>query len=332
MSLTEFDIIAQYFTRPSSQASVDKSIGDDCAILTLNSNKRLVMSMDTMVEGRHFPESAEAFDIATRALCTSLSDLAAMGAKPLWFTLGLTLPSVDHDWLANFSRGLFSIADQFAVDLIGGDTTQGPLTITIQVHGEIDAGAGLMRSQAKVGDAIYVTGHLGDGAAALELLLSGSVAGKEVTADVDHYLRQRFYSPLPQITTGMQVAALANAAIDISDGLVADVEHIAKASGVQMMIHLEQLPIAPCLQTYDESRYFAWALSGGDDYQLLFTADKTQQQSIDAFIAKGTISATKIGEVCENGDKTHQGNGVILTLNGLPYEQSLYKGYQHFAS
>ena len=170
MSLNEFSLIKQFFTRQAQQASVIKSVGDDCAILSVPNHQQLVLSMDTLVAGRHFPESATPYQIATRALCTSVSDLAAMGAKPLWFTLGLTLPSADEPWLAQFSAGLFAAAAPLNIDLIGGDTTKGPLTITVQAHGVVDKECALQRDAAQQNDRVFVSGYLGDGAAALALI------------------------------------------------------------------------------------------------------------------------------------------------------------------
>ncbi len=327
MSLGEFDVIKHYFTRPPSQPSVVKAVGDDCAVLSPSSGKQLVMSMDTLVSGRHFPASATPYQIATRALCTSLSDLAAMGAKPLYFTLGLTLPDISEPWLRSFSEGLFSIAEAFGIDLVGGDTTQGPLTITVQVHGEVDFGKGLMRHQAQVGDTVFVTGSVGDGAAALALL-QGELS---VGAEAETYLIDRFYAPQPQLIVGQQLIGVANAAIDVSDGLLADVEHIAKASRVNIMLNVEKLPIAACLQTVDNRQYEAWALSGGDDYQLLFTVSQDKLPQVNALIQQQVISATAIGQVnAMPSDLLAAGQWVTCSLNGKPYNYKT-KGYDHFA-
>lgn len=323
MSLHEFDVIKKYFTRPSAHSSVNKSVGDDCAIVTVAPTKQLVMSMDTLVSGRHFPENAQPYDIASRALCTSLSDLAAMGAKPLWFTLGLTLPSVDDAWLHAFSRGLFAIADTFAIDLIGGDTTQGPLTITVQVHGEVDVGCALRRDQAQVGDEVFVTGCLGDGAAALAVLQNALA----VDRSVGDYLQDRFYAPTPQIIIGLQLQGLANAAIDISDGLLADASHIAVSSHVAIELNVECLPIAPCLAFIESDKIVSWALSGGDDYQLLFTVNAQHALIMHERIKQGKLNATAIGRVI-SGDPE-----VRCVMRGEPYSlQYIQSGYQHFAS
>lgn len=321
MSLYEFDIIKKYFTRSSTQPSVEKSVGDDCAILTPSANKQLVMSMDTLVAGRHFPESASPYDIATRALCTSVSDLAAMGAKPLWFTLGLTLPDVDEPWLQAFSEGLFSIADQYAMDLIGGDTTQGALTITVQVHGEVEQGKVLCRDQAQAGDKVFVTGFLGDGAAALAMIQQQL----SVSPEQEKYLHARFYSPLPQISAGLQLAGIAHAGIDISDGLLADAQHIANASGVSIELQLESLPQQPLLVDLEQEQMRQWMLSGGDDYQLLFTVNEKQLSVVQSLIDQGLLIATQIGTVCTGEPQ------VRCYLQG-EYQPQQPLGYQHFAS
>ena len=323
MSLHEFDVIKKYFTRPPVHSSVNKSVGDDCAIVTLDPSKQLVMSMDTLVSGRHFPEHAQPYDIATRALCTSLSDLAAMGAKPLWFTLGLTLPSVDEPWLEAFSQGLLTIADAFSIDLIGGDTTQGPLTITVQVHGEVDRGCALCRDQAQSGDEVFVTGYLGDGAAALAVL-QDKLSVDNVTRD---YLHHRFYAPTPHIIIGQQLKGLANSAIDISDGLLADALHIATSSHIAIELNLECLPVAPELQFIGQDKILPWMLSGGDDYQLLFTVNTRHSLAVHQLIKQGKLNATAIGQVV-SGDPQ-----VRCIMHGEPYSlRNTQAGYQHFAS
>ncbi len=350
MPLGEFEIIKKYFHRQVMQSSVVKSVGDDCAILSHSENKHLVMSMDTMVCGRHFPEDMDPYHIGSRALCTSLSDLAAMGAKPLYFTLGLTLPNASEEWLASFSAGLFSIAEKFSCDLIGGDTTQGPLTITVQVHGEVDKGSALRRDAALIGDAVFVTGTLGDGAAALALLQGkreeqgpGSELKKKESLDSggEQYLLQRFYAPLPQILAGQKLLSYANAAIDISDGLLADAQHIADNSQVGINIDVERLPISVAAKHFGVKDCYSWALTGGDDYQLLFTVSQEHLNAIQKLIEAGDLDATHIGEVVKLNAKldARDQSSVNCFLNGEPYQKNnnnidndSYAGYQHFAS
>jgi thiamine-monophosphate kinase len=339
MSLNEFSLIKQFFTRQAQQPSVIKSVGDDCAILSVPNNQQLVLSMDTLVAGRHFPESATPYQIATRALCTSVSDLAAMGATPLWFTLGLTLPSSDELWLAQFSEGLFAAAAPFGMDLIGGDTTKGPLAITIQAHGAVDKDCALQRDTAQESDRVFVGGYMGDGAAALALLQKKITASAELTA----YLVSRFYSPTPQVALGQAIAPFAHAAIDISDGLLADAQHIADASRVSLIIDVDRLPLHPllndCLQKgilgYERDTLLNWALTGGDDYQLLFTVSESQLAAVNALIDNQLIHATEIGTVvaASDGVQCAVQYDVQCTMNGAPYALSTrHRGYQHFTA
>lgn len=329
MSLNEFDLINTYFKRPAKHSSIIKSIGDDCALLTVPEGYQLAVSMDTLVSGRHFPEEALPGEIAQRAFCTCLSDLASMGAEPRWFTLGLTLPASDKGWLAAFSEGLFELADEYDCELVGGDTTQGPLTISIQVHGVVPAGAALTRNAATVGDKVYVTGCVGDGAAALALLLKNIAVDTEST----QYLRQRFYRPEPQIKAAELLRPYANAAIDISDGLVADLQHIAKASSVDIEIDTTKIPISPASllisDQLSDTSALDFALVGGDDYQLAFTVPKKYEDDIQALIAQDVLKATAIGDIVKS--KTAQPEVRCFAGDQL-LDLSAKKGYQHFAS
>lgn len=335
MSLNEFSLIKQFFTRQAQQSSVIKSVGDDCAILSVPHNQQLVVSMDTLVAGRHFPESATPYQIATRAFCTSVSDLAAMGATPLWFTLGLTLPSSDEQWLSQFSEGLFAAAKPFNMDLVGGDTTKGPLTITVQAHGVVEQDCALQRDTAQIGDRVFVSGYLGDGAAALALLQHKITASDKLS----DYLVSRFYSPMPQIALGQAIAPFTHAAIDISDGLLADAQHIADASQVSLVVDVDRLPIHPSLHDamqkgmlgYERDAILSWALTGGDDYQLLFTVSESQLPAVNALIEDKLIHATDIGRVV--AANTGEQYTVQCAMNGAPYSpSSQHRGYQHFTA
>ena len=312
---TEFGIIQRFFSTISlGDASVPCGIGDDCAVLNLTPGHQLAVSMDTLVAGRHFLENAHPYDIATRALAVNLSDLAAMGATPKWFTLGLTLPEVDVAWLKCFSKGLSNMASDHSCLLVGGDTTQGPLSITIQVHGELPAGKALKRSLARVGDSVYVSAHLGDGAAAL-MMLQKQLAVDEVE---QAYLHQRFYAPEPQIALGQALLNKAHAAIDVSDGLLADLGHIAEQSGVGMNIFIDQLPFSPVVSRVaktDRAQALAWALSGGDDYQLAFTGPAGLMNTID--------NITCIGEVVQGDTIACYDGDTLFNYQGT-------HGYQHF--
>ena len=294
-------------------------IGDDAALVNPSPNFQLVVATDTLVESVHFPVDASAEQIATRALCVNLSDMAAMGATPRWFTLALTLEKADAPWLAGFSRGLAQVADEFALALIGGDTTAGPLTISMTLIGEVPVGEALPRAGANVGDSIYVTGTLGDGAAALRLLMSNDERG---LVDSERLL-MRFYRPKPQIQVGLKLRGIANACIDISDGLVADLGHICRSSGVSANLWSEKLPIDPELVQRFPKQALTWALSGGDDYQLCFTVAEADLGLIDALIAQGELDATMIGQIQA---VTDGGCQVLVDDKHV----ALKRGFDHF--
>lgn len=317
--MDEFALIQRYFASARRSGDVLTGIGDDCAVVQPPAGRHLVMSIDTMVEGVHFPASAAAEHIGARVMCGALSDLAAMGAQAHWFTLALTVAEADERWLAGFSEGLLSVADAHACCLIGGDTTCGPLTVSVQVHGSVAPGQALLRSGARPGDALYVTGCLGDGAAALAVL-QGRLQVDDTAAK---YLHQRFYRPMPQLLAGALLAGVASAAIDVSDGLCADLEKICHASSVGAQVDVSRLPIAEIWReqaTADEC--LQWALAGGDDYQLCFTVPQTQMGKVDAWIASGVLDASAIGEITGL-------SGVSLVNEGRPY-QPASRGYNHF--
>jgi len=345
--LKEFDIINHFFKRPSLsdsdslaidsdlKESVVKSIGDDCAILSVPDKHHLVLSMDTLVSGRHFPDDALPAQIATRAFCTCLSDLAAMGATPCWFTLGLTMPQADIKWIAAFSESLLGIAREYQCELIGGDTTQGPLTITLQVHGVVEQGKSLRRDQATVGDRVFVTGCLGDGAAALALI-NNEAANNTIEIDDKAYLEERFYCPQPQIQSGLKIVNHSRCGIDISDGLLADLQHIATASEVSLEIDVDKVPISmACKNLVGDTVALSCALSGGDDYQVAFTVPESHLLSLGKLIQDESIVATEIGRVTCAVERDNDYN-VRCFRNGEPVmiDDVLVddKGYQHFAS
>lgn len=283
MPSSEFSIISRYFSSLGRGPAVDLSVGDDCAILQLGPQERLATSIDTLVEGVHFPKDAFPEDIGFRAVAVAASDLAAMGARPIGMTLALTLPDADDFWLNAFSNGIGAAVSAFGIPLVGGDTTRGPLSITVQVMGALPSDAALLRSGAMAGDGVYVSGTLGDAAAGLAFLQSdslkdGSLKGSWLP-EPDHaeYLLARFYRPQARLELGMQLLHIASAAIDISDGLVADATHIANASGVAIVIEPELLPLSEALLAHpssDQARL--WALTGGDDYELCFTLPPKQ--------------------------------------------------------
>ena len=267
MSASEFSLIYRYFAGLGAGAAVDLGVGDDCAIVRLAAGERLATSVDTMVEGRHFFADSFPEDIGYRAVSVAASDLAAMGARPLGMTLALTLPEADDFWLHSFSQGVAQASSQYQLPLIGGDTTSGSLTISVQVLGSLPQEHALLRSGAQPGDEVYVSGTLGDAAGALAFL-----AGDwQPEPEHGEYLLDRFSRPHAQLELGAQLLFTASAAIDVSDGLLADAGHMAAASGVKIVVDPGALPLSPALASHDSpDTVQRWALSGGDDYQLCF--------------------------------------------------------------
>ncbi len=322
MALGEFDLIRQFFCRDSGPdgRGVVLGIGDDCALLQVPEGKQLAVSLDTLVADVHFPATAAPGLIAERALRVNLSDLAAMGAEPLWFTLGLTLPASDTNWLRDFSQGLFRVADEYKIKLVGGDTTRGPLAFSIQVHGAVTPGQALLRSGAKPGDQVFVTGPVGDGAAALAIIQQQLV---DVDSAAYNYLLNRYYRPEPQLKAGRLLAGIASAALDISDGLMADLGHICTRSGVGAEIVAERLPLSDAVSRYvDPQQALNWALSGGDDYQLCFTVPEAKVGLVEALARQHRLPLTAIGRIVD-------GTGVRCLWQGRPLMVA-QTGYQHF--
>lgn len=319
MAVGEFELIKEYFFRNAASYGVALGIGDDCALLKVPQDKQLAVSMDTLVGDVHFPGNADPELIAERALRVNLSDLAAMGAEPLWFTLGLTLPKTDEHWLKGFSQGLFRVANDFNISLVGGDTTRGNLSITIQVHGAVDPNKALLRGNASVGDSVFVTGPLGDGAAALAVIKKELEVGKSAF----NYFMNHYYRPQPQITAGQHLGGIASSGIDISDGLVADLGHICEESGVGADVFLERLPLSePLNKLVEPEQALQWALSGGDDYHLCFTVPTEKMKVFEALCSRHRLHTTLIGRITD-------AKGVRCLLKGD--EVVLDKtGYQHF--
>lgn len=311
----EFDLITSLFSK-SRAPSFDLGIGDDAAVFSPPSNQSLVLSIDTSVEGRHFPAGFPPEFIAKRALGSALSDLAAMGAQPHHFTMALTLPEFDMVWCERFSTGLYDLAEQFDISLVGGDTTKGPLTISIQVHGLVDKGNYLSRSSASPDDLIFVSGCLGDAHAGLLLALEG----KELTEPYQQALFESFASPTPQIALGLEVNGIASSALDISDGLLADLEHLCCASGLSAELELSVVPLSDNLLRYRDYDFaLQAALNGGDDYQLLVTAssDKRQRLLELGFIEIGAMLAD-------------EGSVLSAKLNGESVALPEKRGFDHF--
>jgi len=305
--MDEFELISRYFDRKGRMPGVVIGIGDDGAVLTPDRNKQQVQVIDTLSEGVHFPADTDPADIGYRVVAVNLSDIAAMGAKPRWMSLALTLPDPGEQWLESFASGLFDAADAFGVALIGGDTTRGPvITVTVTIIGDIDCGAALPRSGARQGDAIFVTGTLGDAAAGLELLQRG---------DFDDFLVGRFLRPVPRIEIGQALAGKAHAAIDISDGLAGDLGKLLAASGVGAEIDIDKLPLSGSLcARFDTEERQQLALCGGDDYELCFAATLDSVQEISGI--------TRIGTVMESPGLTCRRGGDIVEVDD--------SGYRHF--
>ena len=269
MGLGEFDLIAQYFTEIGDSPSVRLAVGDDAAALELPDGHALLVSTDTAVSGVHFLSDAPPAVIAYRAIMAAASDLAAMGAKPEGMLLALTLPEADPEWLALFAEGVRQASEVTRLPLIGGDTTRGPLSLTVTVLGSTPKGGFLTRSGAHAGDRLCVTGTLGDAAAGLSLLVGADTA---IASAHIAFLRERYYRPTARLTLGQALNGVATSAIDISDGLLADAGHLARASGVGLVIDGRALPISVALSAHpDSDQILQWALRGGDDYELLFT-------------------------------------------------------------
>jgi thiamine-monophosphate kinase len=321
--LDEFDIIGRYFGRQGlRRADVIVGIGDDAAILRVPEGQDLVVAIDTLISGVHFPEDTPPACIGYKALAVNLSDLAAMGAVPAWATLAMSLPHVDRAWLAAFCRGFFALADEYDVQLIGGDTTRGPLSMSVQVHGLLPRGHGLRRSGARVGDRVFVTGRLGEAAMALQWL-----QGRRQLAVADDVLRaclERLNRPRPRVEFGLRLRELATSAIDVSDGLVADLGHILTASGVGAKIDLGLLPtLAELIPELAPEHAWDLALSGGDDYELCFTVAADREHALVDIATECKVCVTRIGEIVAD---------TALRLqcpDGSRFEPTA-TGYRHF--
>ncbi|PWB13556.1 thiamine-phosphate kinase [Acinetobacter sp. AM] len=305
--MAEFSIIETYFNRAHNY-SVDLGVGDDSALLTPPPQQQLVICTDTLIAGRHFPLDTPAHAIGWKSVAVNLSDIAAMGAKPHSILLALSLPQIDHDWLKDFSQGLYDCCDQFGVSLIGGDTTQSPhLTISVTALGWVDTGQAVKRSGAQVGDYVCVSGQVGDAAYGLQ--------------HPNHALKQRLDYPTPRCQLGQQLKGVASAMIDVSDGLAQDLGHILKASQVGARLQLEQLPIDVSLQHLTQVQQWQYALAGGDDYELCFTISpqnyqRLLQQQLD-------VKITVIGTITTSTGLTFEKDGKDHPLQ--------FQGYQHFA-
>jgi thiamine-monophosphate kinase len=320
--LGEFELIRRFFVRNQGtrrESGVILGIGDDAALLELPKGADLVAAVDTIVAGRHFPEDADARSIGHRALAVNLSDIAAMGATPLWATLALTMPSVDPEWLAGFATGFLDLADAHAVALVGGDTTRGPLTVSVQILGHVPHGAALRRSGGRAGDLLAVSGTLGDAAAGLAMLkASPPSAGRHV----DELIRRFDYAE-PRVQLGLSARGIATAAMDLSDGLVGDLPKLAQASGLAARISVERLPLSAAMRAaVSAEQALDWALAGGDDYELLLAVPPRRFAELKAAADRLNLMLTTIGEFCD-------GVGVTWSRNGKEFVPGV-SGFDHF--
>lgn len=315
---SEFDLINRYFNRPARHTVL--GVGDDAALLALTPGHELAASIDTLVEGVHFFPDVAAESLGHKALAVNLSDLAAMGAAPKWAMLALTIPKADEAWLEGFARGFFALAAEYDVDLIGGDTTRGPRNICVQIMGEIPQGMALRRDGAKTGDDVWVSGHVGDAAAAVahlkgELRLPGSL--------LTHCLA-RLERPAPRVALGRMLVGLANSVIDISDGLVADLGHICERSGVGAEIGFTAIPCSTELLPLRAKAPVTRAiLSGGDDYELCFTTPVDRRSGVEALSVQAGLALTRIGSIVA-------GSGVVVMDHAGKPMSVKDGGFDHF--
>jgi thiamine-monophosphate kinase len=317
----EFELIRRYFDRAGEAGGVRIGIGDDGAVLEPTPGRALVSVVDTLVEGVHWPAELQAADVGFRAVAVNVSDVAAMGGRPRWMTLALTLPDADERWLGGFASGLFEAAEHYGTALVGGDVTRGAQTVvTVQVTGEVDPQHVLTRSGASPGDALYVTGTTGDAAAGLRLLRT---RGQEIEADRE-YLVARFARPGVPLDFAVSLARIASAGIDVSDGLYADAAKLLAASGAGGVIATEWLPVSDALaRLYPEAQRLPLMLSGGDDYELCFTADPATEREILEAGKRHGVRVTRIGNVNDGDRLTCRRNGAEIDFAD--------PGYRHFA-
>jgi thiamine-monophosphate kinase len=321
MLLTEFELIENYFSsHKNARSDVIVGIGDDAAIVRVPPEKELVVSTDTLIAGVHFPTETSPEDIGYKALAVNLSDFAAMGAEPAWLTLALTIPTADGEWLKRFSQGLFELIDKYSMQLIGGDTTRGPLSITIQLMGLVSPGRALHREGAMPGDIIYVTGTLGD--AGLALLEKQHPMNLNATQRSE--LHTRLNRPTPRIEFGNQLQGIASSAIDLSDGLSGDLQHILNRSHVGATVYVEKLPRSKSvLEAVSTNENIGLALSAGDDYELCFTAPEKANAEILAISKNCLVSCVAIGII------EREPGLRWINADGKPYILPS-QSYQHF--
>ncbi|NRB65872.1 MAG: thiamine-phosphate kinase [Vibrio sp.] len=317
----EFNLIETYFVgRQASRKDVLLAAGDDCALVKVPEGLSVAISTDTLVSGTHFLESANPAWVAHKALASNISDLAAMGATPAWVSFALTMPEPDEAWLAPFCEAFFELADYYGVQLIGGDTTKGPLSLTLTVQGLVDPDKALRRDGAQVGDWVYVTGNLGDSQAGLDVILNSNLRSKPFAQE----LEQRHYLSEPRVLVGQALLDLASSAIDISDGVISDIKHILQRSQVGVSLDVSSLPISNELVQFlgSDSQAHQYALSSGEEYELCFTVPEQNKGSIESALAHCGAKVTCIGQIRPQGT-------FELHNCGQPIDWDL-SGYDHF--
>jgi thiamine-monophosphate kinase len=327
MALGEFELIGRYFTWPQgAREGVVLGVGDDCALLAPRAGMELAVSTDMLVEGRHFLSTVPAERLGHKALAVNLSDLAACGAQPLAFTLALSMPRVDEAFVAGLARGMRALAERCGIALVGGDTTAGPLTLTVTVFGEVPAGAALRRSGAQVGDTLWVSGTLGDARLALEAF-RGAVALEAASFEA---ARRAMELPEPRVALGQALRGVASAAIDVSDGLLGDLRHILERSGVGAELQADAVPRSALLAAQPEPLQRLCTLAGGDDYELLFTAPASADEAVRRAAAQAGVPTTPVGRI------TAARTGLrVLDAQGTPLSDAALvrlAGFDHFVA
>ncbi|GAD78370.1 thiamine-phosphate kinase [Vibrio ezurae] len=319
----EFDLINKYFTHQQvTRSDVALSQGDDCALLVAPANTHIAVSTDSLIAGTHFLEHANPQWVGHKALASNISDLAAMGAEPAWVSMAITLPSPDDDWLEGFCKGFFELANAHDLQLIGGDTTRGPLGITLTVQGFVPQGKALLRSGAKVGDKVFVSGYLGDSHAGLEVILQPSKQQQPHASE----LERRHYCASSRVALGILLRGQASSCIDISDGLVSDIQHIMQGSNVGAKLHCDKLPVSSELIEFTQGKRIAqqYALKSGEEYELCFTLPSHLVESVHQAARQQNLMITEIGEITDS-------QRLSLFDNGQAIENEML-GFDHFRS
>lgn len=321
MALTEFDLIRRFFTHRARGAVL--GVGDDAALVRVRSGMELAISADTLVAGRHFFRDADPGRLGHKALAVNLSDMAAMGATPRWATLALTLPRADPRWLAAFSSGFMRLARRHGVDLVGGDTTRGPLAISVQIMGEVPAGRALRRDRARAGDDVWVSGTLGDAALALAAMRGRMrLAPRERSA-----LERKLHTPTPRIGLGIALRGIARSAIDVSDGLIADLGHVCDRSQVAAVVQFDRVPASAIMKRHlDRPVARATLLAGGDDYELCFTAGSARRGALERLAGRQRLKLTRIGRIVRRRGTARV---TVVGADGRPVAVKS-RGFDHF--